>query len=174
MHIILVHVVRSQNQHFAKMFTYSDNTNYSLLYFYCFNLIEISFIPVPDVSGEPRWAIRVLTITAPSFDETSEFASCGAVVDMRSLCRHEKPLQGECNVNRAYWILEVYHFLLDCSTWATSFVGLLLSLGDSPGTWEITLCQSQDQGVILKRTWSTSNIVNCKSHTLRICMSLTL
>jgi hypothetical protein len=54
------------------MFTYSDNTNNSLnsYAFYCFYLIEISFIPVPDVSGDPD-EFRVLTITAPSFDEAS-------------------------------------------------------------------------------------------------------
>jgi hypothetical protein len=49
----MVRVVRSiknscikystQNQHFAKMFTYSDNANYNLNFYY-FNLIEISFI----------------------------------------------------------------------------------------------------------------------------------
>jgi hypothetical protein len=46
MHIILVRIVRiiqnscikysTQNQHFAKMFTYSDNTNYNLNFYYFF------------------------------------------------------------------------------------------------------------------------------------------
>jgi hypothetical protein len=35
MHIILVRVIHSiQNQHFAEMFTYSDNTNYNLNFYY--------------------------------------------------------------------------------------------------------------------------------------------
>jgi hypothetical protein len=59
-HIILVCVVRShqnycikystQDQHFAKMFAYSDNTNYSLN---SYAFIVLSFIPVLDVSGDP-------------------------------------------------------------------------------------------------------------------------
>jgi hypothetical protein len=40
------------------MFTYSEITNYTVyvsefLCFNCFNLIEISLIPVPGVSGDP-------------------------------------------------------------------------------------------------------------------------
>jgi hypothetical protein len=51
----------------------------------------------------------VLTITAPTFDETSEFASCGAVVDTYSLCGHEKPLRGECTgVYRIFKLNDIF------------------------------------------------------------------
>jgi hypothetical protein len=104
MHIILVRIVRSiqnscikystQNQHFAEIFTYSDNTNYNLNFNYFivsiylwFNLFG-NYSYVSDVSDDPRWNFRVLStapITAPSFDETAGICAIVAVVDTRSL-----------------------------------------------------------------------------------------
>jgi hypothetical protein len=53
MHIIFVHVVHSiqnsfikystQNQHFAEMFTYSDNANYNLNFYYFIVSIYLRF-----------------------------------------------------------------------------------------------------------------------------------
>jgi hypothetical protein len=69
MHIILVRVVHSfqnscikystQNQHFAEMFTYSDNTNYDLNFYYFIVSIYLRFhlfgnySYVSDVSDDP-------------------------------------------------------------------------------------------------------------------------
>jgi hypothetical protein len=70
MHIILVHVVHSihnscikystQNQHFAEMFAYSDNTNYNLNFYYFivsiylrFHLFGGNYSYVSDVSDDP-------------------------------------------------------------------------------------------------------------------------
>jgi hypothetical protein len=65
MHIILVRVVHSiknystQNQHFAEMFTYSDNTNYNLNFYYFIVSIYLRFhlfsnySYVSDVSDDP-------------------------------------------------------------------------------------------------------------------------
>jgi hypothetical protein len=97
MHIILVRVIHSiqnscikyaiQNQHFAEMFTYSDNTNYNLNFYYFifpiylwFNLFG-NYSYVSDVSD-----FRVLS-TAPSFDETAGICAIVAVVDTRRVLR---------------------------------------------------------------------------------------
>jgi hypothetical protein len=53
-----------------------------------------------DVSIDPDEIFAFCStapITAPSFNETSEFAPPVAVVEMSSLCEHEKPLREECN-----------------------------------------------------------------------------
>jgi hypothetical protein len=54
MHIILVRVIHgiqkscikysTQNQHFAEMFTYSDNTNYNLNFYYFIVSIYLAII----------------------------------------------------------------------------------------------------------------------------------
>jgi hypothetical protein len=97
-HIILVLIVPSnqnscikystQDQHFAEMFTYSDNTNYNLN-FYCFIVsIQLRFHLFGNYSciWWQWWNFRVPS-TAPSFVETPEFAPSVAVVDMRRVLR---------------------------------------------------------------------------------------
>jgi hypothetical protein len=78
------------------MFTYSDNrgpTNYNLNFYYFIVSIYLRFhlfgnySYVSDVS-DARWNFCELCtapITAPSFDEISEFALSVAVIDKRSL-----------------------------------------------------------------------------------------
>jgi hypothetical protein len=66
------------------MFAYSDNTNYNLNFYYfivpIFNwdIIYSAIIHVSDVSDDPDeiFACSTAPITAPSFDETSEFTLC--------------------------------------------------------------------------------------------------
>jgi hypothetical protein len=120
MHIILIHSIQNscitystQKQHFAEMFTYSDNTNYNLNFYnfiVSFNLFEISFIRQLFICvwGQwwPRWNFRVLStapITAPSFDETSGICAIVAVVECRVLRARETTARGECNGNHKLW-----------------------------------------------------------------------
>jgi hypothetical protein len=89
MHIILVRVVRSiknscikystQNQHFAEMFTYSDNTNYNLNFYYFIVSIYLGFhlfsnySYVSDVSDDPD-GIFACRVQRPLSTKQPEFA----------------------------------------------------------------------------------------------------
>jgi hypothetical protein len=76
------------------MFTYSDNTNKSeFLCFYCFNLIEISFIPVPDDSGDPderfacRRSQRSLLTKHPNLHHVEQWLICVVFAGARNHCK---------------------------------------------------------------------------------------
>jgi hypothetical protein len=102
MHIILVGIVHSiqnscikystQKQHFADMFTYSDNTNHNLNFYYFIVSIYLRFhlfgnyLYASDVSDDPQWNFRVRN-TAPSFDETAGICAIVAVVDTGRVLR---------------------------------------------------------------------------------------
>jgi hypothetical protein len=108
-HIILVRVIHSiqnscikystQSQHFAEMFTYSDNANYNLNFYYFIVSIYLwfhllgNYSCVSDVSEDPD-GISTAPITAPSFDETARICITVAVVDTRSLAGARNHCEG--------------------------------------------------------------------------------
>jgi hypothetical protein len=120
MHINLVRAIHSiqnscitystQNQHFAEMFTYSDNTSYNLNFCYFivssylwFHLFG-NYSYVSWCQWWPRWNFRVLStapITAPSSTKQPEFALSQQWLIRVESCGRAKPLRGECNYTAA-------------------------------------------------------------------------
>jgi hypothetical protein len=98
MHIILVRVIHSipnscikystQNQHFAEMFTYSDDTNYNLNFYYFIVSIYLWFHLFGNYSyaSDVGCNFRVLS-SEPSFDDTTGICAIVAVVDTRRVLR---------------------------------------------------------------------------------------
>jgi hypothetical protein len=83
------------------MFTYSDNTNYNLNFYYFIVSIYLRFCLfgnysyVSDVSDMMEFRIlSIAPITAPSFDETSKIWAIVAVVDTRSLAGTRNHCEG--------------------------------------------------------------------------------
>jgi hypothetical protein len=127
----------TQNQHFAEMFTYSDNTNYNLNFYYfivSFNLFEISFIRQLLICVWCQWwNFRVLS-TAPSFDETVGICAIVAVVDTRRVLRARETIACEGSVvdhvqkqlsqisPKMYWKTEI--------TWSWNQIHLIFSAYD--------------------------------------------
>jgi hypothetical protein len=140
-HIILVPVVRSnqnscikystQKQHFAKLFTYSDNTNYNLNFYYLllqfnWDFIYSAIIHVSDVSDDPGgiFACCTASITAPSFDKQPEYALSVAVVDTRSLAGARNHCEWSVTIRTrnksALWIWRqghIFNFFLMGGRW---------------------------------------------------------
>jgi hypothetical protein len=88
------------------MFTYSDNTNYNLNFYYFIVSIYLRFYffgnysYVSDVSDDPDGILlSTAPITAPSIDEIAGICAIVAVVDTRRVLRvQETTASGECNM----------------------------------------------------------------------------